>query len=103
MAGAQNSIKESVVALEVFDRKGDFDPRIDAIVRVEATKLRTRLNEYYSGEGASAPVIIEIPKGSYVPRFSPRPGTNEAENIPEPLPMPMPTRRHFKVVAPASP
>ena len=86
LAGAQDSIKESVIALEVFDRKADFDPRIDAIVRVEATKLRTRLTEYYSGDGVNAPVVIEIPKGTYVPRFSLRPGTQEAEGILEPAP-----------------
>jgi serine/threonine-protein kinase len=86
LSGAKDSVKESVIALEVFERKGDFDPRIDAIVRVEATKLRTRLNEYYGGEGARAPVIIEIPKGTYVPRFSLRPGTGDVESPSDPPP-----------------
>jgi len=73
LAGAQESVKESVIALEVFDRNGDFDGRIDAIVRVEASKLRTRLHEYYTGEGSTSPVTIDIPKGTYVPQFSQRP------------------------------
>jgi TolB-like protein len=85
LAGAQDSVKETVIAIEVFDRKADFDPRIDAIVRVEATKLRVRLSEYYSSEGVSAPVVIEIPKGTYVPKFSLRPEKQEAERI-EPTP-----------------
>ena len=70
LAGRQEAIKESVLGFEVFDRVRDFDPRIDAIVRVEATKLRLRLVQYYQGEGAQASVEIEIPKGAYVPRFS---------------------------------
>src|SRR5258706_13882786 len=69
LAGAQDSVKESVIALEVFDRKENFDQRIDAIVRVEASKLRARLLQYYTAEGAEMPGIIEIPKGTYVPRF----------------------------------
>jgi serine/threonine-protein kinase len=73
LAGKQEAIKESVLGFEVFDRVRDFDPRIDAIVRVEATKLRSRLEQYYQGEGAQASVEIEIPKGTYVPRFSVRP------------------------------
>ena len=72
LAGARDSVKESVIALEVFDRTGDFDGRVDAIVRVEASKLRMRLSEYYHGEGAAAPVVIEIPKGTYVPTFTSR-------------------------------
>ncbi len=72
LAGKQEAIKESVLGSEVFDRVRDFDPRIDAIVRVEATKLRSRLEQYYQGEGAQASVEIEIPKGTYVPRFSVR-------------------------------
>ncbi len=72
LAGNRETIKESVLGCEVFDRAPDFDPRIDAIVRVEATKLRTRLTDYYERDGAQASVLIEIPKGSYVPRFSDR-------------------------------
>ena len=47
----------------------DFDPRIDPIVRVQAAKLRSKLLEYYAGEGASDPIVITIPKGSYAPEF----------------------------------
>jgi len=71
---ARNSepLKQYVIAREVFDRKADFDPRIDSIVRTEAQRLRRRLAEYYEGEGARDPVIISFAPGSYVPAFSRR-------------------------------
>ena len=46
-----------------------FRPEGGYIVRVEAGKLRKRLEEYYADEGSAAAVRIEIPKGSYVPQF----------------------------------
>ena len=93
LAGKQEAIKESVLGFEVFDRVRDFDPRIDAIVRVEATKLRLRLEQYYRGEGAQASVGIEIPKGTYVPRFRLRAvepnGTGSAhDSAPDSIAMP---------------
>jgi serine/threonine-protein kinase len=94
LAGKQDAIKESVLGYEVFDRVRDFDPRIDAIVRVEATKLRLRLERYYQGEGAQASVEIEIPKGTYVPRFSLRPAapaTTESAPRPDQI-VPQPIR-----------
>jgi TolB-like protein len=60
-------IKESVIAVEVFGRSPDHDPKQDSIVRTEASRLRARLNEYYLGEGKDHPVTIELPKGGYVP------------------------------------
>lgn len=69
LVGRQEGIKELVLGTEVFDRPSDFDPRLDTIVRVEAGKLRKRLDEHYQTEGAAASVRIEVPKGSYVPRF----------------------------------
>jgi Tol biopolymer transport system component len=69
LVGRGESVKESVLGLEVFHRGADFDPRLDPIVRVQAAKLRTRLKEYYQGQGKTDPVIIELPKGAYVPVF----------------------------------
>lgn len=63
-------LKESVLGVEVFQRPPDYDPRIDPIVRVEARRLRTRLEEYYAGPGASESVRICLPKGTYVPVFA---------------------------------
>jgi len=60
-------LKESVIAVEVLGRSPDHDPRHDSIVRTEATRLRARLSEYYLGEGKDDPLVIELPKGGYVP------------------------------------
>ena len=62
-------IKESVIAIEVFGRRPDHDPKQDSIVRTEAARLRARLREYYSGEGKNDPLVIELPKGRYAPVF----------------------------------
>jgi TolB-like protein len=65
-------LKEFAIAMEVFERNQDYDPAIDATVRVEAGRLRSRLREYYGGEGKGDPVLIDIPKGGYCPVFTPR-------------------------------
>src|SRR5580700_9146856 len=72
LAGQSESLKQNVIAREVFDRKTGFDARIDSIVRTEAQRLRRRLAEYYESEGALDPVLISVAPGSYVPLFSRR-------------------------------
>jgi len=62
-------IKEISIGMDVFDRGDQFDPRMDTIVRVEARKLRTRLNRYYETEGASDPIRILFPARGYTPSF----------------------------------
>ena len=57
--------KEYAVGAAVFDRKQDYDPRVDPIVRVEARRLRAKLEQYYSGNGAGDEIVIELPKGCY--------------------------------------
>jgi TolB-like protein/Flp pilus assembly protein TadD len=69
LEGRDSELKESLIAIEVFGRKPDYDPKLDAIVRTEAVRLRARLDRYYAGEGRADPVIIELPKGGYTPRF----------------------------------
>src|SRR5438874_1108336 len=69
LAGKDDELKEAVVAIEVFGRKPDYDPKLDSIVRTEASRLRAKLAEYYDSEGKTDPVIIELPKGGYVPAF----------------------------------
>jgi TolB-like protein len=70
LEGKSAELKESVLAIEVFGRKPDTT-RQDSIVRTEATRLRARLAEYYGDEGRHDPLIIELPKGGYTPRFHP--------------------------------
>jgi serine/threonine-protein kinase len=64
-----DQLKEQRVGVEVFDRKGDYDPRTDPIVRVEARRLRSKLKAYYTSSGKPDCVLIELPKGAYVPSF----------------------------------
>jgi adenylate cyclase len=66
-----DSLKEFSIAMEVFDRSSEYDPNIDAIVRVEARRLRAKLKAYYEeGQSAAAdPVLIGLRPGSYVPVF----------------------------------
>ena len=66
-------IKETVIAVEAFERDVSFDPKTDPIVRVEAGRLRERLQSYYAGEGQTDALLIDLPKGGYVPRFTERP------------------------------
>ena len=70
LSGQGGDLKEYVIATEVYERGPDYDPQIDSTVRVEASRLRAKLREYYAGEGASAALRIELPKGSYVPVFT---------------------------------
>ena len=67
LAGQGHSLKESVLAHELYGKGTDFDGGADPVVRVDARRLRDKLREYY--EGRSDPVVISLPKGSYVPVF----------------------------------
>jgi serine/threonine-protein kinase len=67
--GRALSVKEYSIGVEVFGRGTVFDPRVDNIVRVQASKLRSKLLEYYAQHGVHDPVVITIPKGSYTPEF----------------------------------
>jgi tetratricopeptide (TPR) repeat protein len=69
LAGDADSLKEYALGVDVFDRGGRFDPREDAIVRVEARRLREKLHTYYHTEGATELVTISIPAGAYRPVF----------------------------------
>lgn len=60
-----SSVKEYQIATEVFGRAADFDPRLDSTVRVQTSRLRAKLAEYYAGPGAHDPLIVEIPRGAY--------------------------------------
>ncbi|HXJ92677.1 MAG TPA: hypothetical protein VMT20_07315 [Terriglobia bacterium] len=60
-------LKELTIGMELY--AADFDPRLTAVVRVDAARLRAKLREYYGSEGAADKLIIELPKGSYTPVF----------------------------------
>src|SRR5215471_1502848 len=66
-ASLAGEIKEYTIGLDVFDRDPSFDPRQDSVVRANATRLRTKLTQYYEGDGKSDPVVIELRRGTYRP------------------------------------
>jgi len=72
LRGQGGSLKEYSLGTQVFDRGEAFDPRMDPIVRVQARNLRTRLAQYYAGPGAADPILIDLPKRTYVPVFQAR-------------------------------
>jgi Tol biopolymer transport system component len=84
LAGRKGEIKESVIAVEALGRSPSFDSKSDAIVRVEARRLRDRLDFYYRREGAEDPIVILLPKGGYIPEFSER----------QPMALPPPARKN---------
>jgi hypothetical protein len=93
-AGREDQISEQSIGTAVFGRDPDYDSTIDSIVRSHATRLRHRLREYFErdGEGANEVNILTVPKGSYIPRFEPRPYPTAAippepagESVPWPL------------------
>lgn len=79
LTGNERHIKGYTIAVEALGRATSFDPAADPIIRVEAARLRRLLDEYYEGPGADDPVLIDIPKGGYVPVFQPR------ETAPDPI------------------
>lgn len=76
-------LKEYTIATEVFGRNDDFSPRSDSVVRVQASRLRHKLQEYYATEGKSDKILIELPKGHYNPVFTIIEGANDLEATPE--------------------
>src|SRR5215475_3895549 len=78
------ALKEYQIATEVLGRPAGFDPQSDSTVRVQAGRLRVKLAEYYTHEGANDAILVEIPKGSYVLSFQLR-GKPDAV-LPQPAP-----------------
>jgi serine/threonine-protein kinase len=70
LGGEAAEIKEFLIATLVYERDASYDSRVDSIVRVEASRLRSRLQAYYAAEGKDDPIRIELPKGAYVPLFT---------------------------------
>ena len=75
LSGAARRLNQSSIAIDVFDRDENFDPGVDSIVRVEMGRLRNKLREYYTSEGAGDPVVFTVPKGRYSIAVEMRAGT----------------------------
>ncbi|MGE0440092.1 MAG: tetratricopeptide repeat protein [Gemmatimonadales bacterium] len=76
-------LREQAIGVAVFGRPAEYDPTVDAVVRVQARQLRFKLTEYFATEGRHEPIEIQIPKGTYLPRFEVRPVAPTAP--PEPI------------------
>lgn len=81
LAGTNGASKETLIGVEIFGRRPDYDPGSDPVVRVEARRLRVKLAEYYSGEGREDPLRIEMPKGGYLPHFAGRAAAANTRSI----------------------
>lgn len=71
--GETSQLKETTIAVEVFNRPADYDPKSDAIVRVHARRVRDKLDLYYRTFGANDPIRIDLPKGGYIPLIAAAP------------------------------
>ena len=85
LAGRTDRLKGYNVALEVFDRPETFDPILDPVVRIEASRLREKLREYYGTEGQSDSIHIDLPKGTYAPLIEFLQGEQQVNNISKPV------------------
>src|ERR1700733_14857951 len=93
-------IHEQEVGQQVFGRPVDYDTAADNTVRVHASMLRKRVNQYFENEGSGEPLVIEIPRGNYAPVFRER---EVKPQEPEPQPLPQPQPAVLPAVAAATP
>jgi hypothetical protein len=70
--GRSDALNEYQIGRTVFGRADDYSPSEDNVVRAHARQLRVKLGEYFAASGKDETLIVEIPKGTYVPAFSPR-------------------------------
>jgi adenylate cyclase len=86
LAGEGQRLKGYTIGVEVFGRPADFDAQSDALVRVEAGRLRRRLVEYYASDGAEDSVRIELPRGTYAVDYRFAGSEEEAQPVLAPPP-----------------
>ena len=80
----ENQLKEYTIATEVFGRDRTFDPRLDSVVRVQAGRLRTKVQEYYITEGKDDPILIELPRAIILHPFLFRsPPLSQTSKVPQ--------------------
>jgi len=82
LEGRSSRIKAYTIATTVFGRAANFDPQLDSIVRIEAGRIRRALEHYYLTTGSGDPVLITLPRGSYVPGFEFTAARQAIETVP---------------------
>ena len=97
-------VHEQEIGRRVFGRGQDYDTTADNVVRVTASQARKKLDQYFSSDGASEPIILEIPKGQYTPVFREREMAGTVAPDPEVVRtnVPQPSRRSLVFVLSAT-
>lgn len=85
--GRAEAVKAYAIAVDVFGRPANFNPAVDPIVRIEATRLRAALTQYYDVHGSDTGIRVDLPRGRYVPVFT-RIAPNEVPGPPVETPVP---------------
>ncbi|MBJ6134506.1 tetratricopeptide repeat protein [Ochrobactrum sp. Q0168] len=92
-SGSSEGVKGYSIAIDVLGRPDSFDPSTDPIVRIEISRLRAALVQYYEAFGKEKPIEIELPKGKYTLAFNRRAATDipvsEEPFVGEPIPPPL--------------
>src|SRR5580658_6705586 len=73
-SGQAEHLKEYSVGLDALGKPATYDPRQDSGVRLQASRLRQKLDEYYRTEGSNDPLTIELPRGRFKIAWHPRGG-----------------------------
>jgi hypothetical protein len=81
--GTPEEATEQQIGIQVFQRSPGFNSSEDSIVRSQARLLRLKLAAYFNAEGSSEPLVIEIPKGHYLPVFLPSQRAEFAKELPD--------------------
>jgi hypothetical protein len=88
LAAEPQNLTEQAIGVRVFGRPSSYNPADDNIVRSSVRQLRLKLKEYFETEGTAETCTLEIPKGSYVAVFSPRPAAKFQPPPAQPVPIP---------------
>ena len=86
LTGRLSEINEYEIGRVVLGRRATFNPHEDNIVRVQARHLRAKLDQYFETEGKDEPVVVTIPRGSYVPTFEARRAAEPPDEVPAATP-----------------
>jgi len=74
-------VREQEIGIHVFGRADSYDTSVDNIVRTNFSDLRKRIEAYFQSEGLHEEIVMEIPRGSYIPVFHYRPLAPPPESV----------------------
>lgn len=69
LANQHSELKERTIGVEVFGRNPAYDTNADPVVRFTASEIRRRLAQFYQESGTTSRIVLELPSGTYIPRF----------------------------------